>query len=61
MAYMKQLVMSIREAIELELSKGFDTHDEFKEVMQEIAYEYGVTTDDVYSVYVQVIDEREYV
>ncbi len=61
MAYMKQIAMSIREALEMELSKGFDTHDEFKEVMLEIAYEYGVTVNDVYSVYVQVIDEREYV
>ena len=49
--YYKRVPMSMEEAVMLESSKGFETRDEFYEVMREIAYEYDVTLDNVLGVY----------
>jgi hypothetical protein len=49
--YFKQVHMSLQEAIAFEVKKGFETRDEFREVMMEIADEYNVTVDLVYDLY----------
>jgi len=51
MSYYATVALSIEEALEQEISKGFDSADEFKEVMIDIAYEYNVTVSDVYAIY----------
>lgn len=50
MSYYKKVKLTLTEAIEQELSKGFDTKDEFNEVMKEISYEYGVPLSEVYGI-----------
>jgi predicted DNA-binding protein YlxM (UPF0122 family) len=50
MGYYKRIKMSIEEAIEFETKAGFESHDEFKEVMQEIADEYNVDVGVVYDI-----------
>lgn len=49
--YYKRVAMSIEEAVALEANKGFDTRDEFYEVMREIAYEYDVTLAEVLHIF----------
>lgn len=51
MAYFKRVMMDLQEAIEQELKLGFDTPDEFRSVMRDIADEYNVTLDVVYEAY----------
>ncbi len=51
MGYFKRVAIDIEEAIALESSKGFETRDEFYEVMQEIAFEYNVTLAEVLTVF----------
>lgn len=43
MGYFKRVMMDIEEAIGTEASKGFESRDEFYEVMNDIAREYNVT------------------
>lgn len=45
--YYKRVPMSIEEAVALESYKGFESKDEFYEVMREIADVYDVTLSDV--------------
>ena len=49
MAYMKAVKMSIEEAVQSELNKGFDTYDEMFEVVQDVAREYNVSSSAVMS------------
>ena len=49
MAYMKAVKMSIEEAVQSELDKGFDTYDEMFEVVQDVAREYNVSSSVVMS------------
>lgn len=49
MAYMKAVKMSIEEAVQSELDKGFDTYDEMFEVVQDVAREYNVSSSAVMS------------
>ena len=49
MAYMKTAKMSIEEAVQSELDKGFDTYDEMFEVVQDVAREYNVSSSAVMS------------
>jgi len=51
MGYFKSVAIDIQEAVAQEVSKGFETRDEMREVFLEIAYEYDVTVDDVYDIY----------
>lgn len=51
MAYFKSVMMDIQEALESELAKGFDTPDEFRSVMRDIADEYNITLSEVYEIY----------
>ena len=56
MAYMKAVKMSIEEAVQSELDKGFDTYDEMFEVVQDVAREYNVTTGDVFNLISTMVD-----
>ena len=49
MAYMKAVKMSIEEAVQFELDKGFDSYDEMFEVVQDVAREYNVSSSAVMS------------
>ena len=49
MAYMKAIKMSLEEAVQSELDKGFDTYDEMFEVVQDVAREYNVSSSAVMS------------
>lgn len=49
--YFKRVPMNLQEAVSYEVSKGFESRDEFREVMNEIADEYNVTVDLVYNIY----------
>lgn len=49
--YYKTISLTLEEAIGEETSKGFECSDEFREVMQEIAYEYNVTVDKVFNIF----------
>ena len=49
MSYMKAVKMSIEEAVQSELDKGFDTYDEMFEVVQDVAREYNVSSSAVMS------------
>ena len=49
MAYMKAVKMSIEEAVQSELDKGFDSYDEMFEVVQDVAREYNVSSSAVMS------------
>ena len=49
--YYKRIPMTLEEAVAFETAKGFDTRDEFREVMMEIADLYDVTVGEVYSVF----------
>lgn len=51
MPYYKNVVMDIREAVGVEVAKGFETADEMKEVFGEIAAEYDVSLDTVWSIF----------
>ena len=43
MAYMKTVMMDVEEAVESEIIQGFDSRDEYNEVMRDIAREYNVS------------------
>ena len=43
--------MSLEEAVAYEAAKGFDSGDEFREVMMEIADLYEVNVDEVFSLF----------
>lgn len=49
--YYKTISLTLEEAIEEETNKGFECSNEFREVMQEIAYEYNVTIDKVLNIF----------
>ena len=51
MGYFKSVAIDIEEAVAVEVAKGFESYDEMKEVFLEIAYEYDVSPDDVWSIY----------
>jgi len=51
MGYYKSIAISIQEAIEKEVKAGFESNDEFKEVMKEIASEYNTDLGQVYGIY----------
>lgn len=52
--YTKTVRMTLTEAIDFEVSKGFESKDEFKEVMMDIAAEYGVTYYDCIRIYQEI-------
>lgn len=49
--YYRRIAMNVKEAVLFETEKGFDTRDEFFEVMGEIAELYDMTLEDVLNVY----------
>jgi hypothetical protein len=49
--YTKRVPMTLTEAVAYETDKGFDSRDEFREVMGEIADLYDVSVDVVYEVF----------
>jgi hypothetical protein len=49
--YYKRVPMSVEEAVAFESAKGFDTKDEFYEVMREIAELYDVELSIVLSIF----------
>lgn len=49
--YYKRVPMNVTEAVLFEAEKGFDTRDEFYEVMNEIADLYDVTLEDVLNIF----------
>ena len=49
--YYKRVPMNVKEAVQFETEKGFDTRDEFYEVMNEIADLYDVTLEDVLNIF----------
>jgi len=49
--YYKRVPMSMEEAVAFESAKGFETRDEFYEVMREIADLYDETLDNVLGVF----------
>ncbi len=51
MGYFKSVAIDIQEAIYNEIEKGFESLDEKKEVFLEIASEYDVSPDEVWSIY----------
>lgn len=51
MGYFKRVAMEIEEAIAFESSKGFESRDEFYEVMREIASVYDVTLANVLEIF----------
>lgn len=51
MGYFKTVAIDIEEAVILETNKGFESRDEFYEVMREIAYEYDVTLAEVLEIF----------
>jgi hypothetical protein len=51
MGYFKSVAIDIHEAIEEEVKKGFESYDEKKEVFLEIADEYNVSPDYVWTIY----------
>lgn len=51
MGYFSELSISLQERIAQEVAKGFDTRDEMNEVFLDIADEYDVSPDDVWSTY----------
>jgi hypothetical protein len=57
--YYKRIPMTLEEAVEFESAKGFDTKDEFYEVMRDIAYEYEVKLVDVLNIFYNADLEME--
>lgn len=55
--YFKRVPMSMEEAVIVESNKGFDTRDEFYEVMREIADLYDVTLAKVLEIFYNINDE----
>lgn len=51
MGYFKSVAIDIEEAVALEVSKGFESRDEMNEVFIEIAQEYDVPVQAVWSIY----------
>ena len=51
MAYMKTVKMSVEEAIQSEINKGFECFDEMFEVVQDISREYNISSSDVMSLF----------
>lgn len=51
MAYWRQEKLTVLEAIRLECLKGFESQDEKREVLLEIAQEYGLEYGDVVKLY----------
>ena len=51
MGYFKSVAIDIEEAVALEVSKGFESRDEMREVFIEIAQEYDVPVKAVWSIY----------
>ena len=51
MGYFKSVAIDIEEAVAVEVTKGFETFNEMKEVFLEIAYEYDVSPDAVWEIY----------
>lgn len=49
--YYKRVPMNVKEAVQFETEKGFDSRDEFYEVMNEIADLYDVTLEDVLNIF----------
>ena len=49
--YTKRVPMTLTEAVAYETDKGFDSRDEFREVMNDIAELYDVSIDVVYEVF----------
>lgn len=49
--YYKQVPLSLGEAVKLEADRGFDSRDEFYEVMREVALTYDVTVADVLKIF----------
>jgi hypothetical protein len=49
--YYKRVPMNVKEAVLYETEKGFDTRDEFFEVMEEIAELYDTSLEDVLNIY----------
>lgn len=49
--YYKKVPLTIEEMVKLETDKGFDSRDEFYEVMREIAHFCNVTLADVLKVF----------
>lgn len=49
--YYKRVPMTLEEAVGYEVTKGFETGDEFRSVMRDIADEYNVTLSEVYRAY----------
>ena len=47
MGYFKSVAIDIEEAISTEVTKGFESRDEMREVFIEIAQEYDVSVDEV--------------
>ena len=56
MAYMKAVKMSIEEAIQSEFNQGFESNDEYFEVIRDIAREYNVTFGDVLNIISTMVD-----
>lgn len=51
MGYFKSVAIDIEEAISTEVTKGFESRDEMREVFIEIAQEYDVSVDEVWAIY----------
>lgn len=49
--YYKRVPLSLKEAIMQEADKGFDSRDEFYEVMQDVAFSYDVPLANVLDIF----------
>ena len=49
--YYKRVPLTLEEAVKLEANKGFDSRDEFYEVMRDVAFSYDVTLADVLEIF----------
>ena len=49
--YYKRVPLTLKEAVKLEADKGFDSRDEFYEVMRDVAFSYDVTLADVLEIF----------
>lgn len=52
--------ISLEDTLKTEMLRGFDTKDEFREVMRDIAMEYNTSTFDVLTKYYKVRQEANY-
>lgn len=52
--YYKTVKMTIEEALEKEMNRGFESADEFVEVMRELALEYNLFSHQILSKYYQI-------